>query len=914
MNVHSQDDSTGWQIQDNARHSLENREILKNKSSVAPENAASAKNSHVSGDRSFNIDDITETDPPIHDCNGVVQSAIAQMSQNNGGVSRRFSYVLLLEDSKLVGIITESDVVKLTAAGVDLAETKIDEVMTKELITLKKSDTLTIHSILAILRQSRIRHLPIIDNLGYLLGVVSVETICQTLHPSNLLKFRRVHEAMTREVLQAPATASVLRLSQMMAENKHSCIVIVDSAESKDRTSSHDDTVNSLSIPIGIVTERDIVQFQMLGMDIANTIAQTIMSTPLVCMKTTDSLRQVRSSMEKLRVRRLVIVGDLGELRGMVTQSNMLKVLDPAELFDVIQTLQQELEERTSRLQQAKELAQVTLQSIGDAVITTDAMGKIINLNPTAEKLTGFDDKNARGKACSDIFHIVDRNTREILIDPIEKVLQTKKTAIITKHTVLIAGDRTEYAIEGSATPIRDNRDRIVGAVIVFRDVTKSRRLNDRLFWQANHDALTGLYNRREFEKKLAKAIGSARDLEERHILCYLDLDRFKIVNDTCGHVAGDELLKQITRLLIQQVRSSDTLARLGGDEFGFLLDRCPLSIAIEIANNIRQWIEDFRFSWEGKTFSIGVSIGLVEISSTTGSLKDLINTADAACYIAKANGRNCIHVYRDDDDRLAQNLGQEQWLVRLNRALEEDHFCLYAQKIASLKENLATIDRYEILLRLPDRGQMILPEVFLPAAERYNLMAAIDCWVVRNFLTNYSNYCQNSSHQTATSSNKIYTINLSKASINSKQFCGFVKEQLDLCRIDPATICFEISETTITSNLAIASKFIAELRELGCSIALDNFSNSVSSPSYLEKLSLDYLKIDGSLVKTMATNKIKSATVKYLNHIAQIMEIETVAGLVENSTILRQLQKIGIDYAQGYEIAKPIPLGALFA
>ena len=886
--------------------------------------------------QSLNPDDVIEYNPPTCDSSEGVMEAIAQMNQNNGQHSRRFSYVLVLKKSKLVGILTEPDIVKLTAAGINLAETRIDRVMTTNPVTLKQSDFLDIHTILKILRQHGIRHLPIVDAFGQLEGVVSVETICQALHPSNLLKFRRVDEAMTTNVFQAPQSTSVLSLSQMMAENRTSCIIIVNASYSQTKNELNQSRAeNLLPIPVGIVTERDIVQFQILGLNLASTIAETVMSTPLVCMKTTDSLMQVRQQMEKLRVRRLVIVGEKGELQGIITQPHMLKVLDPAELFGVIETLQSELEERTSQLRQEKELAQVTLQSIGDAVITTDAMGKVVNVNPMAEKLTGWNFKEAEAQYLTDIFHIVNEYTREPVANPVEKVLQENKVVGLANHTILIARNGTEYAIEDSAAPIRNNQGQVIGAVIVFRDVTESRQLNNQLSWQANHDPLTGLYNRREFEKRLMKAISSAHHEKHQHAFCYLDLDQFKIVNDTCGHNAGDELLKQITNLLLQQVRSSDVLARLGGDEFGFLLTQCPLSVAIKIANNLRQWIEDFRFSWQGQTFSIGVSIGLVEISSKTENLSSLINTADAACYIAKDNGRNCIHVHQDNDVELSKNLGERQWIVRLNQALEEDRcldtrflarrraspleplsgagsyrFHLYSQKIVSIKEqsegNRGTVDRYEILLRLKDeQGQLILPGAFIPAAERYNLMPAIDRWVISHFMANYDNYCQ----QSTIPYSNIYAINLSGASINSKQFRLFLKEQFNHFQIIPGTICFEITETTAISNLAIASQFIEELRHLGCSIALDDFGSGMSSLTYLENLSVDYLKIDGSFVKNIVNNQVAHATVTYFNHIAKIMQIKTVAEFVEDDAILQQLNEIGVDYAQGYGIARPTPL-----
>lgn len=855
-------------------------------------------------------EDVIEADPLTVSPHVQVMEAITCMNHQNRENVRRYSYILIVEEARLVGILTEPDIVRLTAAGIDLAQTRIDEVMTTKLITLKQSEFLDIYTILTIMRQNQIRHLPLVDDDGKLEGMATVHTICQALHPSNLLKFRCVDEAMTTEVLEAPMTESVLGLSQIMAENRGSCVVIVNRQPPENVTGLiNQDTCELLSVPIGIVTERDIVQFQILGIDLANTTAQTVMSTPLVCMKTKDSLMQVRQQMEQLRVRRLVITGEQGELQGIITKFNMLKVLDPTELFDVIETLQKELNERTNQLQEEKELAQVTLQSIGDGVITTDVIGNIVNFNPMAEHLTGWKIDEVKGNFLSDVFNIINEYTREPVENPIEKALRENQVFRLANHTILIARNGTEYAIEDSAAPIRNRQGQTIGAVIVFRNVTESRNLANQLSWQANHDALTGLYNRREFEKKLLAAIFSAKKEEHQHAFCYLDLDRFKIINDTCGHIAGDELLRQVTQLLTQQIRSSDSLARLGGDEFGFLLNQCPLEIGIQIANNLRQSIEDFRFTWQGHTFAIGVSIGLVEINCNTENLSNLLNAAGVACYTAKTNGRNCIHIYQDNNVELSKNLGERQWIVSLNQALKEDRFCLYSQKIASIKDE-GNCNYYEILLRLCDeQGQLISPDTFIPAAERYNIMPSIDRWVISHFLTNYELYYQQNRNPEIAESKSLFSINLSGTSINSKQFRIFLKEQFTRFPIYLSTICFEITETAAISNLTTAATFIQELRQLGCSIALDDFGSGMSSLTYLRNLSVDYLKIDGSFVKNIVKDKVNRVTVEYFNHIAKIMNIKTVAEFVEDEATLKQLQGIGVDYAQGYGISQPRPL-----
>lgn len=556
-----------------------------------------------------------------------------------------------------------------------------------------------------------------------------------------------------------------------------------------------------------------------------------------------------------------------------------------------------------------KELAQVTLKSIGDAVITTDALGKVKYVNPVAERLTGWGTIEAQGKPVTEIFHIVNHLSREPVINPVEIALQENRIYELAADTVLIAKDGTEYAIEDSAAPIKNCQGELIGAVIVFHDVTKARSLAHELSWQATHDPLTGLYNRRKFEQEVDLAIKDSQDNKTRHALCFLDLDRFKIVNDTCNHAAGDELLKQVTTLLQQRIRDADIFARLGGDEFGLLLPQCPIYTAQQIANQLRQLIYDFRFVWLDKVFNIGVSIGLVAIDSTTINLASLLNTADAACYAAKEKGRNCVHLYHEQDAVIARQRGERQWIAKINRALEKNLFCLYAQKIISIQEN-SDCDHCEILLRLIDEsGKIIAPGVFLPTAERYDLMPAIDRWVVITFLADYEAYCQLRKEQQLPAPNKIYTINLSGASINSQEFAVFLQDQFGRYSVPPETICFEITETVAISNLDNAVALIENLKKLGCSIALDDFGSGMCSLTYLKNLPVDYLKIDGSFVQNIANDRVDYATVECFNHISKIMKIKTIAEFVEDDIILQKLKEIGIDYAQGYGIERPQPL-----
>ena len=569
-----------------------------------------------------------------------------------------------------------------------------------------------------------------------------------------------------------------------------------------------------------------------------------------------------------------------------------------------------EIEER-QRLEESlfaeKELAQVTLQSIGDAVITTDAQGNLRYFNPIAERLTGWKTHEVQGVPFSTVFLIVDQVTREPVENPINKALLEERIVTLANNTILIAHDGTEYPIADSAAPIRDRQGQIIGAVIVFHDVTESRYLTHKLSWEASHDALTGLINRRRFEQHLVDAIASVKDSNEQHALCYLDLDQFKVVNDTVGHIAGDELLRQITALIQKGVRTNDMVARLGGDEFGILLTQCSSFQATEIAENLKDLVHQFRFIWNGKTFIIGVSIGVVAIDQTTQDLMELLGAADAACYAAKARGRNCVHLYSLDDDELIKQRGERQLISKISRALETNRFCLYYQKIVSITSK-PLVEHYEILIRMMDEnGKIVSPNQFIPAAERYGLITEIDCWVIENFFSNYHKLPEKD-----VLSQGLYTINLSGASISNNQFLRFLIEQFSRYQVPPQTIGFEITETAAIANFEQARYFMSELKKIGCCFALDDFGSGLSSFAYLMNLPVDYLKIDGAFFKNISHNLISQALVQGFNRIAHAMNLETIAELVEDETILEKLRQMGVDYAQGYGIAHPVPINFL--
>lgn len=587
-----------------------------------------------------------------------------------------------------------------------------------------------------------------------------------------------------------------------------------------------------------------------------------------------------------------------------------------AQLAQANASLQAEISHRQlveSALFREKEQAQVTLQSIGDGVITINAKGLVEYLNPVACELTGFPVQEAKGKPLSEIVRIVNETTRELCESPAETAMRSGKQVCLDKPTLLITREGDELAVDNCATPLRASDNQIIGAVLVLRDVTVARHIEQQLSWQASHDALTGLVNRRFFENCLQKAVMTAKASEQQHALCYLDLDQFKLVNDTCGHIAGDELLRQVTALFQSQVRTSDTLARLGGDEFGLLLFHCPLDAALRVASKLLEQLQEFRYVWQDKTFSIGVSIGLVAIDANTQSMTSVMSAADSACYAAKNKGRNRVQVYQADDRELTIQQSQMQWVTRLNQALEENRFRLYYQSIVPSRETSSLATHYEILLRLVDeQGNLVSPMAFIPAAERYNLMPAIDRWVIRTLFTSLGQHYQknrNLGDLLEDGCDCLYAINLSGTSLNDEQFIDFVREQLALHQVPPQVICFEITETVAIANLRQAAQFMRSLKQVGCRFALDDFGSGMSSFAYLKNLPVDYLKIDGGFVRQIVDEPTDLAMVEAINHIGHVMGLQTIAEFVENEAILEKIAAIRVDYAQGYGISKPRPL-----
>jgi len=552
--------------------------------------------------------------------------------------------------------------------------------------------------------------------------------------------------------------------------------------------------------------------------------------------------------------------------------------------------------------------AQVTLESIGDGVVTTDAGGYVVYMNPVAEELTGWQAGDAEGLSLADVFRVIDERIGREREYPLSVCLRDGRVMRHESRHLLLRKDGRHFSIQDSAAPIRNQDGRIIGTVVVFHDTTEVQHLTNKMAFLASHDSLTGLLNRHEFEVRLQQVLESAHTDGSQHAVCYLDLDQFKIVNDTCGHVAGDELLKQLTHQLHGKVRASDMLARLGGDEFGVILENCDQDTAYGIADGLRQSIKDFRFAWQDRFFDIGVSIGLVPITAASGSMTEVLSAADSACYVAKDLGRNRVHIYQPNDDALARRHGEMQWVQRINGGLEENRFQLFGQHMIPLAAGAPTF--CEILVRLHEEdADLIPPNAFIPAAERYYLMPSIDRWVVARALAmiGRNRWTESTSDQPT-----MYAINLSGQSLCDDQFLEFVVTHLQASGIPPARICFEITETAAIANLTRAIDFMSRLKDIGCRFALDDFGSGLSSFGYLKTLPVDYLKIAGNFIQDIVVDPVDHAMVDAINQIGHVMGLTTIAESVESDAILQKLRLLGVDYAQGYGISEPVPLAQL--
>ncbi|MDD5271347.1 MAG: EAL domain-containing protein [Methylovulum sp.] len=570
-------------------------------------------------------------------------------------------------------------------------------------------------------------------------------------------------------------------------------------------------------------------------------------------------------------------------------------------LVDAFNELINKVETQNQALTRAKDRYLTLYDDNPTMIFNLSEAGRIMSANLTGAHYLGLSVSELEDCSILDFVHPTDLSLMQALLkqclatpsivhkQELRQVCQNGRIIWVRVTARLLTYDRQQNSL-----------------LLVCEDVTEAYNLSQQIAYQASHDALTGLANRSEFDKAVKEAISLAQTDKSEHALCYLDLDQFKIVNDTCGHMAGDELLRQLSDVLKKQLRRNDFIARLGGDEFGVLMYCCTVDEAVVASEKIRDVIRDFHFAWEDRRFSVGVSIGIAAISQTSGNAVNLLKEADAACYAAKDKGRNRVHVYRPDDKELAMRHGEMQWVQRIEQGLEQDLFCLYGQPIASISHFDKKL-HFETLLRYRDaQGSIIPPGAFLPAAERYNLAPLMDRWVIRHLFA-----------WIATTPNfldqlELCSVNLSGLSLSDETLFGFILEQFKIWEIPTHKICFEITETAAIANLTSATKFIQQLRDKGCLFSLDDFGSGLSSFAYLKNLPVDFLKIDGLFVKDILDDKIDLAMVKAINEVGQMMGKKTVAEFVENEQIFNLLKALGVDYAQGYGIGKPVPLSEL--
>ena len=541
---------------------------------------------------------------------------------------------------------------------------------------------------------------------------------------------------------------------------------------------------------------------------------------------------------------------------------------------------------------------QRAVESSSSAVIITDTLGVIEYVNPKFTQITGYEKFEALGQQPAKILLSSKISRTKAHYEMWRTISAGKEWSGVLRNT---RKDGGLYWSKNSISSVKDSKGVITHYITVHEDISEHYELSEKLTYQASHDTLTGLINRREFERLLQRVISTSKTAGTQHALCFMDMDQFKVINDTCGHIAGDELLRQIGVMLKRTVRKRDTIARLGGDEFAVLMEHCPPENAMRVANSLLEAVRGFQFGWKEYNFKLGISIGLVTIDNTIRSVTQLLSDADLACYMAKDQGRNRVHFYHEKDTGIIERHGQMQWVSRINKALDEDRFCLYAQPILSMN---GAVKHYELLIRMLDeRGNAILPGAFLPAAERYGLIVKLDHWIIKHA---FSLLAQ---HPKLTEASNLYAINVSGPSLADPATLDLIVEWLNEYQLSGKNICFEITETAAITNLSAAKRFIETLKFLGCRFALDDFGSGLSSFAYLKKLPVNYLKIDGMFIRGIADEQVDFAMVKSINEIGQVMGMQTIAEFVENKSIKSKVEEIGINYAQGHEIGEPVEL-----
>ncbi len=563
------------------------------------------------------------------------------------------------------------------------------------------------------------------------------------------------------------------------------------------------------------------------------------------------------------------------------------------------------------QLEPAFNYATAALEVISDAVIVIDSNNMIQYTNPAAEQMTAWCQSNAQGKSLHSILKIYNEKNHEPILISCNEVgnsgASTRRLAVtvVRKDHVSIPAELTLSAI---TTP--DNDEQGIGAnsglILVLRSQFEKKEYDRKLEWQSTHDPLTGLLNRSAFEKRLQHFIDISSNDINQPCLLYLDLDQFKVINDSHGHTAGDELLQQVADLLQSRLRNQDILARLGGDEFGILLDNCPVAMAYKFAEEIGISIHNTDFTWHDKIHNLTVSVGIAPITRNTRSYVALLSYADTACYIAKDAGRNCIHIHEFTNSALIKRRNEMQWIYQLQSAMSHNNLLLLGQKIIPINQVSTLKPHLEVLLRLVDNETLVSPSEFILAAEKFNLMPKIDRWVFKNTLDILRNK--------DLSAWDAININFSGQSFSDSSIVKFITDEIMESGLNPAKICFEITETAAINDLESAAKFMHKLKSMGCQFALDDFGSGLSSFSYLKKLPFDFLKIDGEYIQKMNENRVNYAMLETINQIGHVFGAKTVAEYVESEELLEQLRKMGVDYAQGYAITKPTPLKEIFS
>ena len=644
----------------------------------------------------------------------------------------------------------------------------------------------------------------------------------------------------------------------------------------------------------------------MLGMSAAEVVGKPLAqfaAPEYVELVATNLQRRLagESSAERYEIE---LVGKHGEVTRVEISSTVIETAgEPALLLTALEMLSSVPQESNP----SRPRSMVTLDAMGESVITVDAEGRIDYINHAAAALLGQTSEQVLGKTFPDVASLVDESDRRSLGDPVRKALATGGRVTMGKRAMLVpVNGSLERSVEISVTPLKSNgNDFVLGLVLVMHDTSEMRGLTRQMSYQASHDALTGLVNRREFERRLREAMDAAQAGDVAHALCYLDLDRFKVVNDTCGHTAGDNMLREVATIIKDAVRDSDTAGRIGGDEFALLLVGCPLEKARQIADDVVRAVNDYRFVWKDKIFNIGVSIGLVEIGRGGGSIEDLMNSADSACYVAKKQGGVHVHVYSAREEANARHSGEIHWLQKLQGALRDNGFELYYQPIVHAHANVERGPALEVFVRLEaENGQPSEPPgEFIRAAERYRLMPHVDRWVVQTVLSALGRGGMK------LPPGRSVAINISGQTLGDADFLEFVVDCFDHTGANPVDICFEVTESAVVANLDHVRRFIAVLHGMGCEFALDDFGSGLSSFSTLKTLPMDYLKIDGSFIANLAVDTVNQAMVGAMIELSRSLRFRIVAEQVEDQLSLDTVKQMGIDFVQGFIIARPQPL-----